>query len=329
MFDDLLPEIKKSIENSTGSIPVVFKGIERQFALGDYPQKANMHEFHELLYMRSGKAHFDVSGRKIFVEKGDTLVIRPNQIHKITVDEGNVDMIVLYFGFKKALDKNRNIDNDDFQGLFPQEVSQQTIENFIQFANGINTTQSHEEKMDPYLTIRGKSRQDIASIVERILRESKSDAYGKELMMQFLTMELLVALSRGLREEWEENIRVKTGKAKELVKIAREFLVEQHDREISVADAAAYVFLSQGYFTRAFRDEIGISPMNFLMQVRVDHACRLLEQTEIKVGGIARLVGFASAQRFNAAFRKHIGITPMIYRNQIIESRKDNKITKK
>lgn len=316
MFEDLLPEIEKSIINSTGSIPVVFKGMERQFAQEDLPQKHSRHEFHELLYVRSGKANFDVSGKKIFVEKGDTLVIRPGQSHQILVEEGRVDMIVLYFGFQKPQFRDHRDDRKDHTGTAYPEISKPTIENFIQFANGTNTTPSPDDKLDPYLTLKGKIRSDIASIVERILRESKSDAYGKELMMQLLAMELLVALSRGLREEWEENIRVKTGKAKELVRIARDFLTEQHDRDISVTDAAAYVFLSQGYFTRAFRDETGMSPMSYLMQVRVEHACRLLEQKEIKVGSIARQVGFASPQRFNAAFRKQMGITPMEYRKQ-------------
>lgn len=73
--------------------------------------------------------------------------------------------------------------------------------------------------------------------------------------------------------------------------IARDYLVENHT-VISVADAASYVFLSQGYFTRAFRDELGISPMGFLMQVRVNHACKLLAQREIKVSGVVAGRGF-------------------------------------
>ncbi|NLW10990.1 MAG: helix-turn-helix transcriptional regulator, partial [Clostridiaceae bacterium] len=164
-----------------------------------------------------------------------------------------------------------------------------------------------------------KSRQDIAALVERILKENRQDSYGKDIMMQLLAMELLVALARGLREEWEESLRVRTGKARELVKIARDYIIRNHDRDISVAEAASYVFLSQGYFTRAFRDETGISPMAFLMQVRVDHACKLLQQQDIKVSGVASQVGFSSPQRFNAAFRKHIGMTPMAYRRMIQE----------
>jgi len=62
--------------------------------------------------------------------------------------------------------------------------------------------------------------------------------------------------------------------------------------------------------------------MTFLMQIRVDHACKLLEQKDIKVSGIATQVGFSSPQRFNAAFRKHIGMTPMQYRRQIQRGQK-------
>jgi transcriptional regulator GlxA family with amidase domain len=56
--------------------------------------------------------------------------------------------------------------------------------------------------------------------------------------------------------------------------------------------------------------------MTFLMQVRVNRACKLLEQKDIKVSGVAAQVGFSSPQRFNAAFRKHLGKTPMEYRRQ-------------
>ena len=148
------------------------------------------------------------------------------------------------------------------------------------------------------------------------MRESRQDGYAKDMMMQLLTMELLITLSRAFQEEWEESLRVKNGRARELVLIAKEYLDENYDRGVTVAETAAYVFLSQGYFTRAFRDEFGISPMNYLMQIRIEAACRLLTKKEIKVSGIATSVGFSSPQRFNVAFRKQKGMTPMEYRHK-------------
>ncbi len=314
MFEDLLPAVEKGIIDATGSIPVVFKGIERNLQKGLVSEAPSRHDYHELTYIRSGKAEFEVEGKRVLLEKGATIVIRPNIPHLVRVPEGQADVIGLYFGFTRQITGSQS-------GSQPQrttDIAPQTLEYFINFAYGRDLPEGEIGK-DPFILIRGKNRQDIATLIERIIRESRQDAYGRELMMQLMTMEILVAVARGIREEWEESLRVRTGKARELVRIARDFIVENHDRDITVADAAGYVFLSQGYFTRAFRDETGMSPMSFLMQVRVAHACKLLEQRDIKVSGVALQVGFSSPQRFNAAFRKHMGKTPMEYRKQILE----------
>jgi len=314
MFEDLLPAVERGIMDAAGSIPVVFKGIERTFEKGSTQANPSRHDYHELTYLRSGKAEFEIEGRRVTLEKGGTVVIRPHMSHMIRIQDKYADMLVLYFGFAQ-LSPDTTVSRD--HSFRTTNVAPRPLENFINFAYGKDVPEG-EKNLDPFLLIKGRSRQDIASLVDRILRESHQEAYGRELMMQLLAMELLVALARGLREEWEESLRVRTGKARELVRIARNFIVENHDRDISVADAAGYVFLSQGYFTRAFRDETGMSPMTFLMQVRVDHACKLLEQKDIKVSGVAAQVGFSSPQRFNAAFRKHIGKTPMEYRRTVL-----------
>lgn len=324
MFEDLLPAVEKGILSAAGSIPVVFRGMERSFEKGSTMATHSRHDFHELTYLRSGKAEFDVEGRKLVVERGATLIIRPRKAHSVRILEGHADMMVVYFGFSKqqpTLSGSAQHFSDHIsEAAMPKrttDIAPATLEQFLHFADG----RDHADEgrvQDPLIQIKGKSRQDIATLMERILRENRTEAFGKELMMQLLAVELLVAVSRGLREEWEESLRVRTGKARELVKIAREYIVENHDRDISVADAAGYVFLSQGYFTRAFRDETGMSPMAFMMQVRVDHACKLLEQRDIKVSGVAEQVGFSSPQRFNAAFRKHVGMTPMAYRKQVL-----------
>lgn len=330
MFEDLLPAIEKSILEASGSIPVVFEGIEHSFEKSTDTPTVSKHSSHELMYLRSGKTDFTVGGKTVVLERGTSIVIRPNVSHSFKVLSSHADMVVLYFGFSQNI-------NEALQALStPSEnarqsrehkktgpsvpaalrkVSSETLESFMNFARGDG---EDDAPSSSYLVISGKSRQDIGALVERIMKESMLDNFAKETMMQFLAMELMVTLSRALRDEWEESLRVKHGKARELVLIARDYLVENHDRGISVADAAAYVFLSQGYFTRAFRDELGISPMAFLMQVRVNHACKLLAQKEIKVSGVALQVGFSSPQRFNVAFRKHMGMTPMQYRQMVL-----------
>ncbi len=333
MFEELLPAVEKSILEAAGSIPVVFEGIEHCFEKSTPVSESSRHTSHELLYLRSGLAELTIEGKTVPLNRGTTLIIRPNVNHTIRVISGQADMVVLYFGFSQDIKEARealgqkspsaNIDPKDRKTgpsapFATQEISVKPLERFLDFASGRD---EDNKENSFFLIVSGRSREDIGDLAERIMRESAGDAYGKELMMQFLTMELLVALSRALHEEWEESLRVRHGKARELVIIARDYLKQNFNRGVSVADAAAYVFLSQGYFTRAFRDEFGISPMSYLMKERVNAACKLLEQKEIKVSGIATQVGFSSPQRFNVAFRKQTGMTPVQYRKKISEER--------
>lgn len=334
MLEDLLPAVEKSILEAAGSIPVVFEGIEHCFEKSTPVPEASRHTSHELLYLRSGKAELTAEGKTVPLDRGTTLVIRPNVSHTIRVISGQAEMVVLYFGFSQDIKEaqealglsspnarleQKNRKPGPSSSLPMYGISTKPLERFLDFASG----QDGEDLQNAqFLIVSGRSREDIGDLVERIMKESVNKAYGKELMMQFLTMELLVALSRALREEWEESLRVRHGKARELVLIARDYLEQNYNRGVSVADAAAYVFLSQGYFTRAFRDEFGISPMSFLMRERVRASCKLLEQKEIKVSGIATQVGFSSPQRFNVAFRKHMGMTPVQYRNKMTQEKK-------
>lgn len=332
MVEDLLPAFEKSLLENSGSIPVVFEGAEHCFETSTPFPTASSHTSHELLYLRRGRCEVTINGKLVVVTKGSTLVIRPNMTHSVRVVEGPADMVVLYFGFSSDIQKAQKallsrpketqpITNGKMRSgptvpFLQENVSSLPLEYFLNFAKGDKDAMTDTTS---YLMISGKSRQAIGSLAERIMRESRGDAYAKDMMMQFLTMELLITLSRALREEWEESLRVKNGKARELVLIARDYLDQNYERGVTVAETAAYVFLSQGYFTRAFRDEFGISPMNYLMQIRIEAACHLLTQKEIKVSGIATQVGFSSPQRFNVAFRKQKGMTPMEYRHKYAE----------
>jgi AraC-like DNA-binding protein len=199
--------------------------------------------------------------------------------------------------------------------MIPGSMAQIPLENFLQFAD-LGITEDNEMARQPFFLVNGSEKKEISILAEQIVDEKAGDRYAKEFMIHTLTVELMIHLSRAMRNEWEENLRVKNGKARELVKIARQYMDENFEQGITVAEAAQYVFLSQGYFTRAFKDELGISPMNYLMRKRIEKACELLENNEIKVSSIAVQSGFSSPQRFNVAFRKLMGKTPMEYRKE-------------
>lgn len=297
MFDNLLPDIDNSLLSDKGSMPVVFEGLERVLEKKTLMKESSVHSTHELFYLRNGKVEFIIQGKKVTVERGNAIIIRPDVEHTAKIVSSVADSLVLYFGFSKDKSNNRR--------------AQTSLESFFDFAEGQDNATN---KNEPYIVISGTYKKAISNIMERIVDEKKEDNYSKDLMMEILTVELMITLSRAMKKEWEANLQVRTGKARELVILAKDYIDSNYESGITVANAASYVFLSQGYFTRAFRDEFGVSPMNYLMKKRIDKACELLENPEIKVSGIAIQAGFSSPQRFNVAFRKQMGKTPLEYR---------------
>lgn len=328
MFRDMLPVLENNMMSNSGAIPVVFDGIEHILEKNTPVSEGSKHTTHELLYLREGQIEFVIENKKLTLNKGNTLIIRPHMTHTLKITSPQADMLILYFGFARDPQMineiiKENQKTKEFKDMIshkipgsgpsvplPAHFAQSSIESFLEFAEDGKA----EMNKDPFIIISGSSKKDISQIVERIIEEMNSNMYSKDLMVKIMTVELMITLAREMRREWEESLRVKNGKAKELVLVAKKYIDDNFERGITVADAASYVFLSQGYFTRAFRDEIGISPMGYLMKIRIEKACELLEDQSIKISGVASQAGFSSPQRFNVAFRKQMGMTPMEYR---------------
>jgi transcriptional regulator GlxA family with amidase domain len=67
-------------------------------------------------------------------------------------------------------------------------------------------------------------------------------------------------------------------------------------------------------FTRRFREEVGLSPGQWLVQQRVEQARRLLESTDLGVDQIARDCGFGSGTSLRQHLHAALGVSPSAYR---------------
>ncbi len=307
MIKDIIKASDKNVLQALGSVPVVAKGVLRSLENGESLSRPSRHNAHELTYLRSGEMKYLINGKEYKLKEGDIFVIKPGVEHTFMVNAGPADLVVVYFAFSKQATNERLPGYDN--------ISNVPIDHFMEFS-GVDT---EDKSQEPGFLLSGKGRKKVAQLAEEVLAESEQDDFAKEMMMQALAIALVVEVARTLKAAWEETLRVKQGKARELVLIARDFIEEHFVEDISVADAAGYVFLSQGYFARAFRDEMNMSPMAYLIRIRVNKACELLKRQDLKVSAIASRVGFSSPQRFNAAFRKQMGMTPMEYRRRTLE----------
>lgn len=95
--------------------------------------------------------------------------------------------------------------------------------------------------------------------------------------------------------------------------------IDLHYREtINNAVLMQVAACSESVLLRSFHKTVGISPMQYVMKVRMDHARRLLVTTDLKAGQIGKEVGYEDFSYFTKVFHRMTGMTPMEYRKQSI-----------
>lgn len=94
------------------------------------------------------------------------------------------------------------------------------------------------------------------------------------------------------------------------------WIVEHLDEQWTVGQLAAEVGMSPRNFFRVFRREVGVTPAQYVEQVRVEAARRLLEETAVSIQEVARRCGFGTTESLRRAFRRRVDTTPTGYRGR-------------
>lgn len=94
-----------------------------------------------------------------------------------------------------------------------------------------------------------------------------------------------------------------------------EFIAANLDARLSLAELAALCDLSERHFHRSFKASTGQTPLDFVVQQRMESAKRLLSSADVAIVSVALAVGFANPGHFARAFQAATGMTPSAYRN--------------
>jgi transcriptional regulator GlxA family with amidase domain len=91
--------------------------------------------------------------------------------------------------------------------------------------------------------------------------------------------------------------------------------IEDHlEEDLTLADMASRAGMSERTLSRRFRDQLGITPMQWLLRARVRRAQHLLEDTDHSIERVAVLAGFGSPTSFRDRFKRVSGVTAQNYR---------------
>jgi two-component system response regulator YesN len=102
-----------------------------------------------------------------------------------------------------------------------------------------------------------------------------------------------------------------------IIRTAKEYVMNNLDKNIKAKDVADQVHLSESYFSIYFKEKTGINFRDFILNARISTALKLLKSQDINISEIAYRVGYGDYRSFSRAFKNETGMTPSEYQNSM------------
>ena len=105
-----------------------------------------------------------------------------------------------------------------------------------------------------------------------------------------------------------------SGEKNPLVERAKEYVAEHYYENLMLTEVAEKVGVTAGYLSTLFQKQLEKGFVDYLNEIRIDHACTYLQQNYLKTYEIAYKVGFNDEKYFSKVFKKIMGQSPTEYR---------------
>ena len=186
--------------------------------------------------------------------------------------------------------------------LNPSFLQQTAIEN--EFSPNFELVYGSNQQQDRLV-----SQISLALVNEANSKESDGTIYSESLMQ---TLVLHVLKNYSTARYAAKNL--KGGLSGYKLKLVTEYINDNLDQELSLAELSAIADLSQFHFSRSFRETTGLPPRKFLMKRRVEKAKLLLAESDIPIVEVGFQTGFKTQSHFTSLFRRLTNVTPRVWR---------------
>ncbi|PJJ67658.1 AraC family transcriptional regulator [Chryseobacterium geocarposphaerae] len=189
------------------------------------------------------------------------------------------------------------------------------IENSLNHLNyhlpKVDETSRWNIELDEYFLF---NNQSLASATNNIMRIAMDDNSQKDIMADFALKELLIRLMQTQARSMVEKNIVKN---KSRIGFAVDYIRKNLHQKLSIESIAKLAYVSKSNFFKMFKDELGTSPNDFILQERINKAKELLaSQNSIKE--TAYQTGFSDTNYFTRVFKQLVGVTPKNYQDKVL-----------
>lgn len=242
---------------------------------GDWHSVPHTHNHMELFYIVGGKGQFLIEEQLYPVDPNTLVIINPNVTHtEVSLNAQPLEYIVL--------------------GIEGIELA--TTGN----SNGQFSILDHFESVE------------ISGCLRNILREMEQKNPGYEDVCQAYMEILIIRLMRSTALSVPAEPQVISGN-RQCAAVKR--YIDLHFKEpLTLDQLAENAHMNKYYLSHAFKQEYGISPINYMITRRIEESKYLLAETDLSMSQIAQLLGFSSLSYFSQVFRRTLAVTPMEYR---------------
>jgi AraC-like DNA-binding protein/mannose-6-phosphate isomerase-like protein (cupin superfamily) len=280
--------------------PVILYRVDHRHEIThehDLTEVEHHHDFIEIVIILDGQGIQVVGANEYAVAAGDVFVLQGHQSHYFK-DARKIDIVnVMFEGSRKANlipDKIKQLDG--YSALFIIEPNYRDRDHF---KNRLKLNREELIKLE--------------SLLNGMFEELQNKEEGYDMILRNRFQELVVMLCRHYNKIGSTEVR-------SMVRIGKviEFLENNLDRKIYITEMADIAYMSVRNFQRTFQRALGLSPINYLIQVRLQKARKLLRETGLEIAEISSLTGFTDVSHFNKCFKNYIKITPYKYRSHYI-----------
>ena len=234
---------------------------------------------YQLLYIAAGKGEFYFKGSKepTIVTKGNMILFRPGE-----------PQVYYYY----AVDKTE---------VYWVHFTGWKVEEYLE---------RYELPHDENVFYTGVSP-DYPWIYNQMIRELQLQRVNYEDMISLYMHHILITINRYIKEGRE----TKNDTINDIERAAHYFK-DNYNKQISIEQYAEEHLMSVNWFIHSFKSVMKISPMQYIISLRISMAKGYLENSAKNISEISNEVGYDNALYFSRLFRKYTGMTPTEYRKR-------------